>query len=176
MVGGALAKDESSAASGGAIILDVAQRKLQHPLLHADVVTAVAFHPDGTMFATACHDGKVRFFDAQTGRRRTMELSHRFPVKALTFSKDGRVVATGSGLRLAVRSGPGEAHLWDVTTGLLVQPLVHGELSQENTVHAVALNDDGRMVATACECGLPFLWTTLAPPGISQVASPRLGL
>jgi WD40 repeat protein len=71
---------------------------------HEDVVCGLAFHPDGTLIATGCADGKVRLFEARSGDlKQTLEhptLDPRGPVDrhrlVVAFSGDGKRLATGS--------------------------------------------------------------------------------
>jgi WD40 repeat protein len=161
---------DRAAVGGVALVWDLAGGKVQGPqMLHADAVTAVAFHPKDPVLATACADGVVRLWDAQTHLRRSTQMRHPDSVNSLAFSRDGRVLATGSGTHRGTRTGPGEARLWDTATGqLLVQPLVHRVENECDKVHAVALSPDGRALATVSEDGSAWLWDVAGAP-TSQV-------
>jgi WD40 repeat protein len=165
-VGGAL----GPALGGAALLYEVEPQKvLQPPMLHADPVNAVAFHPGGGLLATACQDGTVRLWDVPTGTRRPTVLKHPYPATAVSFSKDGQMVVTGCGMRQSDRVGPGEARLWDLATGeLLVQPLVHRGPGNVSTVRGAAVTDGGSTILTASENGRVWRWT------ISGLARPRV--
>jgi WD40 repeat protein len=62
---------------------------------HEGLVWQVRSSPDGTMLATACHDGTAWLIDADTGRQ-TTRFEHDGPVTTVAFRPDGRAFATGS--------------------------------------------------------------------------------
>ena len=60
----------------------------------------MAFSPDGQLIAAASNDGAVRLWDANRLDKERTVLRHPSSVRALAFSSDNRLLATGS-------SGPG---------------------------------------------------------------------
>jgi WD40 repeat protein len=72
-------------------------------------VSTVAFNPDGSLFATAGSDGKVRFWDIGTGKPVRAPLVHIQCVECLAFN------ATGS--RLVTGSKDGVLRVWDLASG-----------------------------------------------------------
>jgi WD40 repeat protein len=62
---------------------------------HEGLVWQVRSSPDGTMLATASHDGTAWLIDADTGRQAT-RFEHDGPVTTAAFRPDGRAFATGS--------------------------------------------------------------------------------
>jgi len=113
---------------------------------HPKEVWAVAFAPDGTQFATACDDGKVRLWDAATGAQRAELSGHQQYVWAVVFSPDGRMLATGSGDKTA--------KLWDVASGRELATLT----GHTNRVSAVAFAPDSKRLATGSRDGTVRLW------------------
>jgi WD40 repeat protein len=97
-------------------------------------------------------------------------MRHPDSVNSLAFSRDGRVLATGSGTYRKTRVGRGEARLWDVATGqLLIQPVVHRVEGCCDKVHAVALSPDSRALATASEDGCAWLWDVAGAPTFQAI-------
>jgi WD40 repeat protein/serine/threonine protein kinase len=166
---------ERGAVGGAAVVCDLAGGKGGSPLLHADDVRAVAFHPDGKRLLTACRDGVVRFWDVRTGARLPMQLRHPHPVNALALSRDGGVLVAGTGDQVGRRRGPGEVRVWDVATGQpLVQPLEIALTMNSNMVNAVALSADGGHIAAASENGHGWLWTVArASQPLAMIPSDR---
>jgi serine/threonine protein kinase/WD40 repeat protein len=72
---------------------------------HPETIHAVAFHPDGKTFLTAC-ENKIRFWDTASGKQLPLELSHSGRVPSAFYSKDGMAVL-GAG-------DSGETVLWDI--------------------------------------------------------------
>jgi WD40 repeat protein len=113
---------------------------------HTDIVTGVAFSPDGKQLVTASADGSVRLWDVATGT----EL-HRFPgvpggTFGAAFSPDGKYVASG-GI-------DGTARLWNVQTGQEVRRSV----GHTGLVRTVAFSPDGKYLLTASEDNSARLW------------------
>ena len=102
----------------------------------------VAFSPDGTKVATVSDnlaagtwDCLVQLSDANTGRPLAPPIHPIDTVKALAFSPDGSLLATGD-----FSDG---VQLWDTTTGVPVGP----RLPQANLVLALAFSPDGTRLA-----------------------------
>jgi WD40 repeat protein/tetratricopeptide (TPR) repeat protein len=101
---------------------------------HEGYVWSVAFSPDGSRVATASNDGTAKVWDAESGRELNTLIGHSRVLYAIAFSRDGKLLATG---------GSDYAQIWDAASGRLLH-----ELSDEGTVHGVALSPDGRTLAT----------------------------
>ncbi|SDI14820.1 NACHT and WD repeat domain-containing protein [Nonomuraea jiangxiensis] len=131
---------------------DVAtHRERGAPLRTGEVVSALAYNPDGKTFVTGDFTGVVRQWDAVTRRpygpamgRAKDDLSSR--IQAVAYSRDGRTLATASNDKTA--------RLWDTATARrLGAPLDHG-----GTVADVAFSPDGATLATASWDRTARLW------------------
>jgi WD40 repeat protein len=71
------------------------------------------------------------------------------PIATMTFSRDGRILATGS--------ESGMIRLWDSSTGEAIGQPMQG---LQSVVTKIAFSDDGRYIAAACSCEALRLWDT----------------
>lgn len=155
----------AAAAFGHVIIWDLGTgRWLGSFKAHTRSIQGVSLSPDGSLVASAsdgpivCHSygpmglpsrifgvasvgcgpdyGIVRVFDVTTGRE-TASLQHRGTARSVSFSPDGRTLATAS---------YGGACLWDIAAGH-AQTIVEGRPDAELDVECVAFSPDGRTVS-----------------------------
>ncbi|MBI2927555.1 MAG: protein kinase [Verrucomicrobia bacterium] len=80
--------------------------------------------PDGTRLALVtgleARGLEARVWDARSGKAVSRQLPHKFPIRSLRFSPDGRRVVTASNDQTA--------RIWDAESGLpLARPLQHGD-------------------------------------------------
>ncbi len=95
---------------------------------HAASVNSVAFSPDGIIIAagdslTLTVDGQgrnptVRLWDARTGKLLRALKGHRYHIRSVAFSPDGKLIASG-GDHSPIR-------LWDVNTGQQIRTFGRG--------------------------------------------------
>jgi WD40 repeat protein len=113
---------------------------------HDQIISSVAFSPDGKTFATASRGKTVHLWDAATSRPIGQPIAHFAGVKSVAFSPDGKILLTGSDDKTA--------RLWDAASGRpLGPPLPHPHL-----VMSVAFSPDGRTLLTGCSDGRARLW------------------
>ena len=111
---------------------------------HEDVVSGVAFSPDGQRIATASHDGTAQVWDAVTGRDvLAIEGRKDFELLSITFSPDGQRLLTCGG-KPAEGKGTGGAQVWDSATG---QKLLDLE-GHNYCVWSAAFSPDGKRIVT----------------------------
>ncbi|MGZ3337341.1 MAG: WD40 repeat domain-containing protein [Isosphaeraceae bacterium] len=70
-------------------------------LVHGASIECLAFRPDRTILAAASRDRTTRLWDTGTGLPIGRPLEHRDNVHSVSFSADGRRLATGSAGGLA---------------------------------------------------------------------------
>ncbi|MGW7695090.1 protein kinase domain-containing protein [Streptomyces asiaticus] len=106
----------------------------------AQGVLSLAYSPDGKTLATGSYDGKVRLWDARTGRQRAT-LSDSLiasDVNHLAFSPDGKTLATPSEYGLL---------LWNVATRKPRAILSTSAEGAANVIQEVVFSKDGRLIA-----------------------------
>jgi WD40 repeat protein len=111
---------------------------------HRDVVCDVALSPDGRTLASGSFDRSARLWDVATGTPLGV-LNHRYPVWALAFTPDGRLLATAP----SEEKRPfvaGEVQLWDVASATERKTF---DLKQ-NVVHSLAFLPHSRTLVLGC--------------------------
>jgi len=102
-----------------------------------DIVTSVAFSPDGTKLATGSWDKSLRLYDVATQILIGEPIKLPGRVYSVAFHPDGNRVATASDDKTA--------RIWDLRTGApLGDPIRH-----RGEVNSVAFRPDGKHLATA---------------------------
>jgi WD40 repeat protein len=141
---------------GTATIWQVAsERRLRTIQLHDPSdenysVQDIAFKgPDGKLLATGDSETQVRFWRVDSGDEYRKPLTNLEVVNAVTFSRDGTLVAAG----LADRT----VHIWNARTGKPHGPVLRGHTNQ---VESVAFSPDGRLLASAGDDRTVRLWDT----------------
>jgi WD40 repeat protein/serine/threonine protein kinase/tetratricopeptide (TPR) repeat protein len=103
---------------------------------HERAVPCVAYSPDGRTIATAA-GGTVSLRDASTGEPVGRGLAHSGNVLSMAFSRDGRLLATGTYEK--------SVQVWEVATG---KP-VGRPIPQPDMVNSVEFSGDGRWLLAA---------------------------
>ncbi|MEU6720172.1 WD40 repeat domain-containing protein [Nonomuraea sp. NPDC046802] len=138
------------------VIWDVASRRESGPRIrvpdHTDVITGMAFSPDGTILATAGFDNRMRLFDVAARR----EIPGSPPatgggfVNDLAFSPDGR--------RVAFTAADSAVRLWDVARRRTVGVAL---IADGGSMSALAFSPDGLVLATGSDDDNVQLWDLL---------------
>ena len=82
---------------------------------HTEVVSSVAFSPDGKILASGSWDQSIHLWDAVTGEPKRTLTGHTGWVTSVAFSSDGRILASGSGGTMESGSADGTILLWKIS-------------------------------------------------------------
>jgi WD40 repeat protein/serine/threonine protein kinase len=109
-----------------------------------DWVMGLSISPDGRQIATAGVDKRVKVYDVEKGQQldQFKEITH--PIWYLTYSRDGRVIATGSGHWNEPKK-LGQITLWDAETGAVKRTIE----AHAGVARRVAFSPEGSRIATA---------------------------
>jgi WD40 repeat protein len=133
-------------AGGGLNFWEVMSGMLRQDV--ASPAVAVAWSPDGKLFATGGSDNAVRLWDANTKEEIASLEGHTEQVDAVAFSPDGK--------RLVSASQDFTARVWDIEKRAPVATLK----GHTAAINAVAYSPDGKTIATVSNDGTAGLWET----------------
>jgi len=143
----------ASADAGGLVLVsDVSRGRVHVHLLHPETVSALAWSPDATTLAAACHDGSVQVWHVRDWRRGVTYRKHLFrgvpaPVRGVSYSRDGRYLAS-CGDDQTVR-------IWDVYTG---ETMLRSFRGHSSAITSVAWSPDGQTIASGDDRGGVQVW------------------
>ena len=103
-------------------------------------IFALAYHPNGRLLALGGFK-EVRLTEPRASAPGSTLAGHAEAVRALAFSRDGRILAAAGG-----RPGrQGEVKIWDVDKRSLLATIQ----GHDDCIYAVAISPDGKQVATS---------------------------
>jgi WD40 repeat protein/serine/threonine protein kinase len=136
--------------SGDVVVWDVAKNEPRASFKKLSTgVWSVALSSDGRQVAWGSQDGNVTLCDlAGTSEQRILK-GHIGVVLAVSFSPDGRFLASASGLRdpVANRYTAGEIILWDVASGERVKTLT----GHEGVIASLAFSAGGKLASGSAD-------------------------
>jgi len=115
---------------------------------HFDVISSIAFSPDGERIVSGSGDKTVKVWDAATGAEIMTLRGHKLGVADVAFSPDGKRIVSGS--------SDGTIKVWDVSTGTELMRLVGHEIE----VCSVAFSPDGMHIISSSEDKTIKVWDT----------------
>src|SRR5262249_45947218 len=127
-----------SSLDGTVTIGDAHSGEILHTLQKAGPVYGVAFHPVSNALASAHHDGTVKVWDSPRGRMVWGIAAHADAVLGVTYSADGRLLASAGG-----RDQDKNIGIWEASTGNRLR----GLQQKEQFVFHVAFSPDGGRLA-----------------------------
>jgi WD40 repeat protein len=134
---------------------------------HTEIVSAVAFSPDGKQILTGSFDKTLKLWETATGKEiKTFNgpAGHHDLVLSVAFSPDVRILASGSADKTA--------KLWD--TGKVAANAAVKNLAHANLVDAVAFNPAGTQLATGSHDGTVRIWEVAKGQQVRQIAAHTL--
>ena len=115
-------------------------------LKDSNVVSSVAYSPDGTHIASGSWDTIVRIWNAATGGLVRTLAGHADYVSSVAYSPDGRQIASGS--------EDETVRIWDARTGRLLHTLS----GHTGRVKSVAYSPDGARIASGSWDNTVRIW------------------
>lgn len=155
---------------------EIVSGKQQTKWVHEAGINLMSYSPKGDYLAAAGNEGSVRIWDS-VGK--SFDFPHSRPVRSLSFSREGNLLAVGTGQKSILWSTiepNGAARVWDLNKKIPVSEV----FPHDGPISQVLFHPDGRHVLTASgsERGLASLYRGLARSWVihvPQVASPEAG-
>jgi WD40 repeat protein len=123
-------------------------------LRHNDIVTSVAYAPDGKQVASTGNDGTIRLWDPASGKEQARLLGHAGSVYGLAFSPDGKTLASAG--------RDGLVCLWETAAVGRKDNEPRKLAGHKDAVLGLAFAPDGKTLASAGHDGTLRIWDPAA--------------
>ncbi|MFM6104912.1 MAG: protein kinase domain-containing protein [Sphaerospermopsis kisseleviana] len=123
----------------------IVESPLQTLTGHSNLVTSVAYSPDGKTLASG-GDKTIKLWAVKTGNLLQTFTGHSYWFGSVAYSPDGQTLASAS--------NDNTIKLWDVKTG----NLLHTFVGHSNSVWSVAYSPDGQTLASGSRDNTIKLW------------------
>lgn len=129
-------------------IWDISNGELKHSLEGPPDyrVTSFSWSPEGTLFITSGHDGKMVIWDVERGETIQVLEGHESSVESVSWAPDGGLFASGS--------SDGSIRLWNTTNWELVNTLT----ASMGSIESVIWSPDGALIAAGGSDGNIYIW------------------
>ena len=174
----AFSPDGRSLAAGGSssvvTVWDVATRRVAHSLSGEGHQGVLAFSPDGKFLSTGSSDGKVRVWSLPEGTLHAGldHSSSKDPLQyvyALAYSRDGRFLASGGGVRTVIRLWDPAGKRLDRSIGTYGSAVFCLAFSADGA-QLLAGSEDGKLRVHDVASGLPVCDVLAHPGGLRALA------
>jgi hypothetical protein len=128
---------------------------------HTDIVSSVAYSPDGSRIVSGSDDQTVRVWDAVKGQEIFSLKGHTLPVTSVAYSPDGSRIVSGGG----EFGKPGEVRVWDAVKGQEIFPL----RGHTDDVSSVAYSPDGSRIVSGSRDSTVRVWDAVKCQEIFQL-------
>jgi WD40 repeat protein len=136
-----------SSLDGTVTICDAHSGEIVHTLQNAGPVYGVAFNPKSDALASAHYDGTVKVWNSTTGKAPLTIRAHADSAFGVSYSADGRLLATAGG-----RDQEKNIGIWEASTGKLLHPF-----RGDGFVRSVAFSPDRQRLASTLGIGVSLL-------------------
>ena len=108
-------------------------------------INSIFYSPNGDHIVLGDMDRKVKIFDVRTGKMIKNLTGHRSGVYSVTYSSDGKYIASGSGWLMEENTYDSTIKIWDVDNEKCIKTFECGT----NGVGSIAYRHDGKYIASA---------------------------
>jgi WD40 repeat protein len=147
---------------------DMSTGQVRHTFNSPVATQCVAFSPDGKRLAFADADKMLTLFDVESGEKQITFIGHQSNVSSITFSPDGRSIASAAAPLIA-KPETVEFKLWDATTGQERRSFK----GHQSRINCVVFSPDGQRLASASADQTVKLWD---PQTEQEVRSVKLSI